>query len=225
MKELEPDERGRASDYIKHAPNELQPCDLVILCCRVSTCTQDHDGNLQNQVANLTDRAKHFGVEILDVVQYVGSGTEPLWLFRGAEYAKRHGAKLFAETTDRFIRHPDYHSIANPNAQAGEPELQLLKRCTRGVTLVTDLDPNASPSKVQSYHRKRGQKFKESYGGRPHKQPCKDRKKAWLPMARKLRALGFSNGRIAEWLNRLADGSFDAVCTETVRNWLQDFAK
>ncbi len=125
-------ESGRASAYIKHAPEELRQGDLVILCCRVSTCSQDHDGNLQSQVANLTDRAKHFGVEILDVVQYVGSGTEPLWLFRVAEYAKRHGAKLFAETTDRFIRHPDYHSIANPDAQAGEPELQLFNAVPGG---------------------------------------------------------------------------------------------
>ncbi len=41
-------------------------------------------------------------------------------------------------------------------------------------------------------------------------------------MARRLRALRFSYERVAEWLNRLADDSFDAVCTTTVWNWLNE---
>ena len=159
--------RGQAGDYIKHAIDELRPGDRVILCCRVSACTQDHDGNLANSVANLTERAEYFGAKVIWVKKYVGSGFDPWWLAWAVEFAKKNGAKLFAETTNRFIRNPGYNSAKNPYAQARDADLQDLQWWTKGVTLVTDLDPNASAHDELSYHRKRGQKFKGNRGGRP----------------------------------------------------------
>ena len=138
----------------------MRPGDSVILCCRVSERAQRHNGNLDDQERNLREMAKHFGVHVIDVVRRVGPGTDPCWLVAAVEKAKRCNAKLFAESTDRFIRHPAYHSKSNPDAQAREPDLQDLQVWTAGVTLVTDLHPDASPHEVRSYQRKRGQRLR-----------------------------------------------------------------
>jgi hypothetical protein len=213
-------EAGRASDYIKHAVEELRPGDRVVLCCRVSACTQDHNRNLQDQAANLRERAEYFGVQVIWVKKYVGSGIDPDWLAWPAWFAKGNQAKLFAETTDRFIRHLRYHSKTNPDAQARDPDLQDLQLCTQGVTLVTDLHPDASPREARSYHRKRGQKFKGNHGGRPPKRRWKKRRQAWLQLAREMRDAGLSYRKIADRLNARGDG-LGKVCHKTVYNWLK----
>ncbi len=213
-------EAGRASDYIKHAPDELKPGDRVILCCRVSGCTQNHAGNLADSEANLTERAKQLGVKIIAVKKHVGSGTDPYWLAWAVWFAKQNGAKLFAETTDRFIRHPAYHSKHNPNLQARDIDLQDLQSWTNGVTLVTDLHPDASPETTRSYQRKRGQVCKCNRGGRPTKPKWTQRRKAWLPLAMKMRDAGLSYRQIADLLNARGDG-YQNVSPMTVCNWLK----
>jgi hypothetical protein len=137
-----------------------------------------------------------------------------------AEHAKRHGEKLFSESVDRFIRSPEYHSTDNPDAQADYADLQDLAFWADGVTLVTDLHPDASPHKVRSYQRKRGQKFKGNRGGRPTKRKWKERRLAWIHLARKMREAGQSFRQIAESLNGRKDG-FSKVTHMTVRNWLE----
>lgn len=158
---------GKASNYIAHAPAAIKPGDLVIICCRVSRYAQKHRGNLSDQEENLKQRAKNLGAIVVETFPYVGPGYDPYWLALAAENAKHLGAKLFAESTDRFIRHPDYHSQKNPNAQARDCDLQDLGRWTSGVELVTDLPPDATPKEVRSYQRKRGQAAKGNKGGRP----------------------------------------------------------
>ena len=153
-------EPGRASAYIKHAPEEIRPGDRVILCCRVSGHVQDRNGNLRDQEKNLRKRAAELGACVIDVETYVGSGRDAYWLIRPALKARERGAKLYAESTDRFIRHPDYHSKTYPDAQARDFELQELQTLTLGVPLLTDLHPDSSPSEVRGFQRRRGQAAK-----------------------------------------------------------------
>ena len=168
--------------------------------------------------------AKHFGVNVIDVVRCVGSGTDHFWLAPAVEKARRYNAKLFAESTDRLIRHPAYHSKRNPDAQAREPDLQDLQFCTKGVTLVTDLHPDASPQEVRSYQRKRGQRLKGKRGGRPRKRKWKERRQALQPLAQELRDAGLSCQQIADHLNLVViPCSFPYFCymtRQTVWNWL-----
>ena len=210
---------GRASDYIRYAPEELRRGDVVVLFCRVSEHPQQYHGNLADQEVNLIERADHFGVRIIDVVRCVGSGTDPCWLVVAAEKARQCNAKLFAESTDRLVRHPAYHSKTNPNAQAREPDLQDLQLWTAGVTLVSDVHPDASPHDVRSYQRKRGQRLKGNRGGRPQKRPWKERRLALQPLAQELRAADVSYQAIADRLN-VMDHGFPYVTAKTIWNWL-----
>ena len=105
------------------------------------------------------------------VERYVGSGIDPTWLVPAVITVQQHGAKLFAETTDRFIRNPNFYSSKYPDAQARDADLYWLRCCTEKVTLITDLHPDASPSEVKAYHSKRGQECKGLPGGRPKKYP------------------------------------------------------
>ncbi len=158
---------GTASDFISHALTSIKPGDQVIIWCRVSRCAQKCNGNLTDQEKNLRQKAEKFGAIVVETATYIGSGTDPYWLALPAEKAKKLGAKLFAESTDRFIRHAGYHSNENPDAQARDCELQDLSRWTQGVVLVTDCHPDATPRNVRSYQRKRGQYAKGRKGGRP----------------------------------------------------------
>jgi hypothetical protein len=128
---------GKASKYIKHCGTEIRRGDKVILCCRASGRMQNHTGNLADQEANLREQMERLGAIVVGVITHVGSGWEPYWLMRAAALAERHGAKLVAETTDRFIRNDLYHSRDRPNAQATEIELKRLRNETLGVLLST----------------------------------------------------------------------------------------
>ena len=162
-------QRGTASDYI--APfSALVPGDRVIIICRVSTRTQGKNGNLVDQKRFLRRELENLGCKIIGVVAYSESGFDPYWLGQAVRQAKASNAKLVAETTDRFIRHPLYHSKRNPDAQARETDLGNLEDATDGVPLVTFLHPDASPTDVRSHQRKRGQQQKNRKGGRPRSQ-------------------------------------------------------
>lgn len=210
---------GNAAALIGHAAERLQPGDKVILVCRVSSCEQNHTGNLDDQVANLGRRAAALGVVVVDVVRFVGSGYDPWWLASAVDDAKREGAVFFAETTDRFVRSILYHSKNEPlkgfaDAQARQPDLDGLAYWAAGVELVTDLPPNASPKEVRSYQRKRGQAAKGCKGGRPRKTKPGDKKRrreALKPRALKWRSQGLSIRDIAEYLG---------VPPSTLQGWL-----
>jgi len=159
-------ERGKASDYIGHAAQQLGPGDRIVLCCRVSACEQNRNGNLDDSEANLRRRAEALGVCVVGSYRHVGSGYDPWWVGRAAAMASELRAKLFAESPDRFIRSPKY-SKTSQDAQAREVDLRYLAWWANGVPLVTDLEPDATPSETRSYQRKRGQRLKGKPGGRP----------------------------------------------------------
>jgi hypothetical protein len=212
-------ERGQASNYIKWSPEVLCPGDKVILCCRVSEASHDRLTNLKDQELNLVERAAKLGAIVINKVNYVGSGIDPYWLAKVVDKARLVGAKLLAETTDRFIRHPDYHSNSNPNAQARNVDLEDLKKWTEGVVLVTDLHPDALPREVRFYQQHRGQVAKHSKGGRPVRREWKKRRMKFIGKAKALRESGLSYRQIAGRLNEL-EGMLLNVTHVTVYNWL-----
>jgi DNA invertase Pin-like site-specific DNA recombinase len=158
---------GKASRYIKSF-DTISPGDKVVLWCRVSSHVQNRNGNLADQEWSLRCAAVQAGAEVLEHFTAACSGVG--WsscLCEAVQYARKHGAKLVAESTDRFIRHPRYHSVCRPDAQARDVELDDLASWTQGVELVTFLNPETSPSEVRSYQSKRGQAEKQHRGGRP----------------------------------------------------------
>ena len=208
--------RGDASKYIGHCKYDLKPGDRVILCLRVSR--RQNRGNLKDQEANLRRRMKMLGVIVIAAYRRVRSGCDPGWLVIPALHAKKVGAKLVAETADRFIRHPYYHSNDNPNLQASENELRDLKFFTFGVPLLTLLAPNASPRKVRSYQRKRGQQGKGRRGGRPPKREPGwkvERRKSCLAWVLELH----SDGKSLRSISRITD-----VPKSTVQDWIAENA-
>lgn len=207
--------RGDASSFINDIES-LHSSDKVILCCRVSRCAQRERGNLKDQEANLRQAMKLLSVDVVDVVTHVGSGADPSWLTRAAHKAEKTNAALVAETTDRFIRHPGYHSKENPNAQARDCDLEELAWCTGGVMLVTLLPPDALPGQVRSFHTARGQVQKSQKGGRPRTHPRgykKQRRSSSLAKASWMRRCGLSIRRIAELLK---------TPKTTVQDWIRN---
>ncbi|NLF72082.1 MAG: helix-turn-helix domain-containing protein [Candidatus Anammoximicrobium sp.] len=208
---------GKASNCIRPI-DDLRPGDNVILCCRVSGCTQKRRNNLSDQEANLRQAVEQRGAVVVDVVKYVGSGWDPSWLRKPARQATEAGEKLVAESTNRFIRHLDYHSDNNPDAQASESDLEELRLWTLDVPLVTALDPDATPGQERAYEIDRGRRQKGKKGGRPrNKKPGekKRRREKQLPRALRFHARGLSLGEIA---------ALTKTPRSTVQKWIKKYA-
>jgi hypothetical protein len=202
---------GRASDYIRHAQARLKLGTLVLACCRVSG--RERKRKLADQEVNLRQVCERYGAILVDVVMHVGSGADPFWIGAAAKKAKELNAVLLAETTDRFVRHPDFHSSKNADAQAREADIELLAECADGVDLLTDLHPDAPPSEVRSYQRLRGRRATGHTGGRPTEAGYKKRRRQRLkPPAIKMCKDGMSFRKISAVLH---------VAESTVRSWLK----
>jgi hypothetical protein len=89
-------------------------------------------------------------------------------------------------------------------------------RLANGVTLATHLHPDASPSEVRSYQRKRGQRQKGHRGGRPRSNPPGHKKR--LRSALSLRQCRRLRDQHGYSLRKLAD--LFGVCAATIRQWL-----
>ena len=214
---------GKASIYICHAPDAIKPGDRVILCPRVSRCVQQRNKNLADQEQNLRAEAERLRAKVVGVERHVGSSYDPTWLSRALALAEKKAAKLLFESTDRIIRTPAFHSSRSPNSRPTELDFKMLRQYADSVTLTTVLHPDATPSEVRSYQRKRGQKAKGRKGGRPPKQPrraWKMRKQARIERAKKLRDAGQSYEQIANSLNMRNDG-FPNQTSKTIYNWLR----
>jgi hypothetical protein len=230
---------GKASKYIRHAEDAIRPGDLVVICCRVSWHTQNRNGNLRDQEANLREKLRLLVATVIAVFYYVGSGFHLDWLVTAprtrpcttslgvfsptgaresaVDFAKKHGAKINAESTDRIVRHPDYDSKSYPDAQARESELVELRWLKNGVPFTTDLHPDASPEEVRSYQRKRGQWAKRRKGGRPRKAKPgykKERRLRIQPEVYRLSLDGVPIREIARIVN---------LPESTVRAWVRRF--
>ena len=158
---------GKASDYIHHAAEVIQPGDKVLLRCRVSGWVQARNQNLADQETNLRQAATKLGVIVVGVDRHVGSGWDVRSLGKTAIMARQRGATIIlAESVDRFVRNPLY-AKKRQNLQARACDLQELKDWTDGLVLATIVHPDASPFEVRSFQRRRGQQMKGNSGGRP----------------------------------------------------------
>jgi DNA invertase Pin-like site-specific DNA recombinase len=204
---------GEARRLIKPM-NDLEPGQKVVLCCRVSSHKQRSDQNLADSEANLRREAEQRQLVVVGTYRHVGSGWDRGWLCLAADKAKEHGATLLAESTDRFARHPIYHSSKCPNVRARTSDLDDLRWWTIGVPLATVIHPDAAASEVRSYQRRRGQHEKSSFGGRPGLPGYKKRlRQKKLPKVLELKERGASlrkivaktrlaKSTIADWIRR-----------------------
>ncbi len=213
-------ERGEVTNYILSIGNLVQG-DKVILCCRVSNYKQDHSKNLDDQEANLLEVVRQRGAEVIGTFKHVWDGKDPVWLSKAVELGTIHGAKLLAETTDRFIRHPDYHSKNYPNAQARKEDLDFLKTFTGNAMLVTHLPPNSNPGQVRSYHIKRGRDQKI---GKVPKKPKeqgkrKQRKELLMPLIMSLHKKGLSSRKIEA---RVIEETGIKISHMTISIWIKN---
>jgi hypothetical protein len=201
-------ERGKASDYIQ-TWDTVKPGDSVVLCARKSFA--DKNDSLDDQEANLRREALAAGAKVVGIVRYEGSGRHPDWLCKAVVVAKKHNAKLVAESTSRFRRN-DFYSNRHQEAQARTCELEDLRYWTEGLPLVTHLHPDASPSEERSYQTRRRSNRKR--GGRPSKPGYKKRRRARLKSkALAMRAAGKSLGEIAKQLG---------CPRSTIQGWMWD---
>jgi hypothetical protein len=209
---------GKARNFISYASDEIAPGDKVVLWLRVSTHPQNRTGNLEDQEANLRLRMVELNAVVMDVVKHEGSGCELFRLTKAAQIAAKYGAKLVAESTDRFIRHPGYHSKEYPDLQARDVDLKELPLWTDGVKLVTILDPEATPAEVRSYQSKRGQKLKNNRGGRPRvNKPDYKKRRRFEKLSRVIRLweCGTSYRKIEE---------LTGVPKSTAKDWILKYA-
>lgn len=147
--------------YFQHATSTIQPGDRVIVCGRVSEHPQQLAGNLDDQAANLCAEMVRLGAQVVGKHLMTWSGCDPGWLVRAVVKARNFGAKyLVFESVDRAIRSEHFHPFLNPEAVATETDLEYLRYFTEGLPLLTLLPPNATPSEIRSYQRKRGQRLK-----------------------------------------------------------------
>ncbi len=158
---------GDASKYISEFA--VTPSMRVVLACRVSN--RQRKSHLKDQEANLRHAVEEAHGNVVAVHAVAESGFYPSWLCRAVLLAKKRDAVVLAETTDRLVRHPAYHSSEYPDAQARTSDLEELAYFIEGVKVMTHLHPNASPTEVRAYHVARGQQLKNRKGGRPKSQP------------------------------------------------------
>jgi len=203
---------GKARKYISLF--RIKPGDKVIIACRVSTGPQEDKMNLDDQERFLRRQVERSGGTVIGVVKRSISGVDPFWLGKAVALAKKTGTIILAESTDRFIRHPSYHSKNEPDWQARHIDLDRLRYVADGVELMTFLDPEATPGEVRSHQTRRGQQLKGRVGGRPKKQEAgykKRRREELLPEVRELRKQGKSQRQISREIN---------VAQSTIHGWL-----
>lgn len=136
---------------------DLSPCRAVVWG-RESTRQQDPQGNLNWQRLYYRRTLSDRGYEVLASFGEVGSGYhfDRPDLANACAYARRHGAILVAEATNRFVRPSLYNSATFPNAPYLAQELDRIAEIARGVTLATILHPDMPEFDVRGHQTKRG---------------------------------------------------------------------
>jgi len=215
--------RKYASAWNRTEPGKASICinkfkcrmgDRFVLYVRVSDCSQNKNGNLRDQIAQLLAAVEDAGGIVIDVITDVCSGYTPIRILYAAHIARKHGATLLAEATDRFVRSPAFHSKTNPTARARRTDIESLMLWTDGVKLMTLIDPDAALAEVRSCQTKRGMQQKGRMGGRPDKPKPGDKKRfreVWRSKVLRLHRKGWSQRAIAKCT---------PVPRTTIRNWV-----
>jgi DNA invertase Pin-like site-specific DNA recombinase len=166
---LSSEEDGIASDFIEPA-NTQSSGTKAILVLRVSTSQQK--ASLKQQCNRLKEHCTGADITVIAIKFYTGNGNSEAWLQKletWSKLARDQNAVLFAESTDRFLRGPDYHTWPSKS------EFKRLKRATDGVQLVTLLRPDDRG--VRSAQTARGMKATDKPLGRRPKTQAVDMKR------------------------------------------------
>jgi len=213
---------AKASYYLHWLKNYYHehPDMEAALYLRVSARSQNHNKNLRNQERVLRRRLKKLGIPVADCFSEVISG----WVtdhYRGIlRQAVRRALQfentvILAASADRFLRSRDFDTKDNPDALPTIAEFEKLRKITRGVPLVTLLQPNRSQKKVRGYYSKWGQRTKGKKGGRPILKNSGwtiRRREKKLPRVRRLlkkgknpteiaRKMGIARSSISDWID------------------------
>src|SRR5262249_35773686 len=123
-------------------------------------------------------------------------------LILAAREANRRGIPLVALTTNRFLRHRDFHTINNPHVLPTDEDYRQLRRCTEGAMLATISNPDGTNREQAKVLSNVGQEATGRTGGRPGPGYKKKRRLRDLPKAVEMRRQGHSIREIASELKR-----------------------
>lgn len=228
---------GDASKYL--APFHVKPGDRFVILCRVSSGEQGRKRALKTQSKKLRAAVEAAGGVVVEVIddedRCVASGCSvfnehskrPYWLSiveDAAHIARRLDAILLAATTDRLIRSSWFRSTSprGSKARAQDFDLEQLKAATKGVRIMTYLEPNTPLDKCRALLAKWGQEVKQRKGGRPRKldrEPGwrKRRKNELLRAVLEQRRAGVSYRNIAK---RVSQKFANPITHVAVRDWI-----
>ena len=222
---------GRASDYIHHLSDLLEPGKIlkVVLYYRVSTETQYRNGNHIDEMNQLIETVKKIeGVQIVaqEKEQDQASALDCRFRFRHlVQMAKEAGAVIVTTCRNRFVRNRRYHPKHIDTHYPTVEQYQALLELAQGVPLATYMDPDASDKETRSFLTKAGQAAKGRRGGRPKKTDNapgkrKRRKAVLLPMVKRLHEEGLSFRKISNHLK--GKSNYCDISHQTVKNWLSN---
>jgi len=207
---------GDPNDYIHHIDDLKREGQVssALMRGRVSSRKQERSGQLDDQEANLRQEMADRNIKVSFWVDFdVLSG----WDLESADYrrtiarAKKYDLVIVAESTDRFLRHRDYHS--NRMSLPTVEQFERLKELTGGVTLATVLPPDATRAQVEAYQKKRGQRAKGNKGGCPIVPPegyKKKRRVELKPLVLELHRKGYTLEQIK---------ALTGIATSTAHRW------
>jgi hypothetical protein len=187
----------------------------VFAAARESTVPQAW--NLNAQIANLYYEAGRHGKRVIGHVTFVGGSHSDEWmrlLSQAADEARRRGATLFGESTDRFRRHPGYHPATNQDAQARWCDLEGVTWYLDGCPAATLLHPDATPLAVRAYQTRRGIAWAMDRGDDTAAGYKTRLRRRWLRRVLYLHRAGASLGQIEEWT-----GILKMTASRWINNW------
>ncbi len=199
-------------------PFNIKPGDKVVLVLRVSSCSQERTKNLDDQERRLRLAVKRAGGTVVEVKKKTTSGYNfDQWLYLASFKAQQVGAILLGESTSRFVRNYNYHSTLRPEQGPSVVDLENLRFETRGLRLMTLVDPDADFRQERSEQTKRGLAAKSRRGkrsvGASKPGAIKERRAAMLPKVLELHEQGWSSRDI-----ELETG----IGKSTINRWLSD---
>lgn len=154
---------GRPSAVVKKL--EVVPGQEYIAISRVSSRQQKLNGDLDDQDWYVTKHITDRGGKVIDHVKHLGKGPNLEWLKEASNIALNRRAILVAESTDRYVRHPDaYQGRKNQRLLPRTEDIERLRKMLNGAKATTILNPEAEIEEVWAHQHNRGIEAKRING-------------------------------------------------------------
>lgn len=143
----------------------------VGIYCRVSSCTQNKNGNLRKQIKFLRNKCEELGLVVVFIIRHVGSGWNPERFDELLNKCGKTGvAIIVALDLSRLVRHEKFHSTKDSKVMPlGRHMLDLAIR-TKGTLLYTYGDPNLTSGQIANLQKNEVgmcERVKKTSVGRP----------------------------------------------------------